>query len=126
MAAPPLYSSSRSLARRWRRAGWLLLVLGGIAAMCVWLAAPDGPGGAASYSVVGGQAFADADGPTGWQAQQIERVGGQGTLLIGRFDDWLGSLWHGRRLAMTLAVAAVLATLACRFVAGLVEDEDVT
>ncbi|MDQ8002457.1 MAG: hypothetical protein REU00_21340, partial [Pseudomonadota bacterium] len=60
----------------------------------------------------------------GWQAQQIERVGGQGTLLIARLDDWLGRLRHGRRLALTLGVAATLAALACRFVAGLVDDAD--
>ena len=49
-------------------------------------------------------------------------MGGKGTLLVARFDDWLGTLWHGRRLALTLGVAALLAALACRFVAGLVDD----
>lgn len=113
-----------SLARRWRIAGWVLLALGWVAAACVYATAPDGPAGSASYSVVGGETFADPGGATGWQAQQIERVGGQGTLMIARFNDWLGTLWHGRRLALTLGGAALLAALACRFVAGLVDDTD--
>lgn len=116
--------TSSSPARHWRVAGWVLLALGWVAAACVYATAPDGPAGSASYSVVGGETFADPGGATGWQAQQIERVGGQGTLLIARFDDWLGTLWHGRRLALTLGVAAMLAALACRFVAGLVDETD--
>jgi len=115
---------SSSPSRRWRIAGWVLLVLGWVVAAGVYASAPDGPEGPAHYSVVGGQPFADAGGATGWQAQQIERVGGQGTLLIARFDDRLGTLWHGRRLALTLGVAALLAALACRFVASLVDDND--
>lgn len=116
--------TSSSPARRWRLAGWVLLGLGWVAAAGAYATAPTGPAGSATYSVVGGQSFADPGGATGWQAQQIERVGGQGALLIARFDDWLGTLWHGRRLALTLGVAAMLAALACRFVAGLVDETD--
>ncbi|PZQ66066.1 MAG: hypothetical protein DI563_24595 [Variovorax paradoxus] len=101
-----------------------MLGLGWVAAAGVYATAPAGPAGSATYSVVGGQTFAVPGGATGWQAQQIERVGGQGTLLIARFDDWLGALWHGRRLALTLGVAAMLAFPACRFVAGLVDETD--
>lgn len=117
--------SSSLLARRWRIAGWVLLALFGIVAAGVYAGASGGPEGAASYSVVGGQTFADPGGATGWQAQQIERVGGHGTLLIARFDDWLGSLWHGRRLALTLAVAGGVMALGCRFVAGLLDDGEI-
>lgn len=116
-------SSSSLLARRWRIAGWVLLTLCAIAAACIYIAAPGGTQATTSYSVVGGQTFADP-GATGWQTQQIERLGGQGTLLIARLDDWLGSLWHGRRLALTLWVVGSLLACACRFVAGLVDDSE--
>lgn len=80
--------------------------------------------GVGSYSVVGGQTFADSGGAAGWQAQQIERVGGRGTLLIARLDDWLGTLWHGRRLALTLVALGWVAAFGCRFVAGLLDDNE--
>jgi hypothetical protein len=119
MPAPPAPSPA---ARRWRLAGWLLLALGWGAALAVYATASGTAHLAAGYSLAGGQAFADAGGPTGWQAQQILRTGGQGTLMLVRLDQWLASLWHGRRLAATLAVGALVLALTCRWVAGLVDE----
>lgn len=119
---PPTPPSSQP-ARRWRWAGWLLLALGWGAALIIYATAPDSSTPAANYTLAGGQRFADTSSPTGWQAQQILRAGGQGTLMLVRLDDWLGSLWHGRRLAATLAVAALVLALACRWVAALVDED---
>ena len=112
--------SATLLARRWRWTGWLLLALGWAAALLVYATAPESPSAATGYSMAGGQSF--AEGSTHWQTQQIERLGGQGTLLLVQLDHWLGSLWHGRRLAATLAISALTLALACRWVASLVEE----
>ncbi|MFT3812079.1 MAG: hypothetical protein QM740_01745 [Acidovorax sp.] len=112
--------SPTALARRWRCAGWLLLALGWAAALLIYATAAETPSAATGYSLAGGQSI--AQGSTHWQTQQTERLGGQGTLLLVQLDHWLGSLWHGRRLAATLAVSALVLALACRRVASLVEE----
>ena len=60
---------------------------------------------------------------------QIERIGGKATVYVVRFSQWLGSLWHGRQLAYTVAALSVVIALACFWAAGLVaarptEDEE--
>jgi len=49
--------------------------------------------------------------------QEIRRIGGKGNEVAAEFNDWFAGIWHGRALAGTVAVLAVGATLAFRFVA---------
>ncbi len=42
--------------------------------------------------------------------REVERLGGRAGLLTSDLDEWLASLWHGRRLAYTLAAGTVVAT----------------
>jgi uncharacterized membrane protein (DUF485 family) len=50
---------------------------------------------------------------------QIERFGGMATVYLVRFNEWLSSLWHGRQLAVTVGVLAIMIALVCFWVAGL-------
>jgi len=45
--------------------------------------------------------------------RQMEVFGGKAAIAGAELDDWLSSLWHGRRLAYTIAVLAVPVALAC-------------
>ena len=63
--------------------------------------------------------------------RSIELFGGKAMVTMVRFNQWLGSLWHGERLAFTMGVLSILVALACFWVAGRVseptpgdEDED--
>lgn len=49
--------------------------------------------------------------------RELQMYGGQASVLASEIRQWFGSLWHGTRLAVTVAVLAVLAAGACRFVA---------
>jgi hypothetical protein len=42
----------------------------------------------------------------------MELYGGKANILAAELLDWLQSLWHGRRLAVTVACATVLAAAA--------------
>ncbi|MFI5325140.1 MAG: hypothetical protein ACHQ7H_02810 [Candidatus Rokuibacteriota bacterium] len=42
----------------------------------------------------------------------MELYGGKANLLAAELLDWVQSLWHGRRLAVTVACATVLAAAA--------------
>jgi hypothetical protein len=48
---------------------------------------------------------------------QMEVLGGKANLLATEIREWLGSLWHGRRLAYTIACLSVGSSLGCFFVA---------
>lgn len=51
--------------------------------------------------------------------------GGKTNMVMGEFAEWLGSLWHGKRLAATVAVLTLLlAALFHYFFAPLPPDEN--
>jgi hypothetical protein len=57
------------------------------------------------------------------EMRELERLGGSASVHTAEFDQWLGSLWHGRRLAGTLAVLGLLAGGAFWRVGGLMGEE---
>jgi hypothetical protein len=54
----------------------------------------------------------------------LEVYGGRANVLADDFREWFAGLWHGRSLALTVAVLTVLAALAYRFVATPVPPEE--
>jgi hypothetical protein len=54
----------------------------------------------------------------------LERIGGKAAVVAAEFNEWFDSLWHGRRLAGTLAVLSVVASLLCILVAKLPPLDD--
>ena len=48
---------------------------------------------------------------------QMEFIGGKSNILATQITDWFSGLWHGRKLAQTLAFISVVGSLACFFVA---------
>ena len=59
------------------------------------------------------------------EMRELARLGGTASVQTAEFDQWLGSLWHGRNLAGTLAVLGMLAGGACWWLGGLMgEDAD--
>jgi hypothetical protein len=47
------------------------------------------------------------------QANEMKDLGGQANVIAGEASDWFLSLWHGRRLATTLAVLSLGGAAAC-------------
>ena len=63
--------------------------------------------------------------------RSIELFGGKAMIPMVRFNQWLGTLWHGERLAFTVGVLSIVVALACFWAAGRVlenmpgdQDED--
>ena len=52
----------------------------------------------------------------------IERLGGRATVYAVRLNRWLGSLWHGRTLAYTIAGLSTVAAAICGWIADGVAD----
>ena len=71
-----------------------------------------GLGGALWIYVAAALAPVDASGEDPTDSKQYQRqmelYGGKANVLAADLMRWLGSLWHGRRLALTVACATVL------------------
>jgi len=112
------------LQRRLRRAGAIVLGVGLSAAALVYVGAPaSADGDATSYRIAGGQSFAQ-DTNDSRELQQLERLGGKSEVMMFQFQRWVASLWHGRRLAWTLAVISGLVALLCFHLASLAAEDD--
>jgi len=64
------------------------------------------------------------EGVDSHEASAIARIGGTATVRTVELDQWLASLWHGERLAWTIAVLSAFVGAGCFYIAGLM-DEDV-
>lgn len=107
-------------ARRLYLAGAIMLVVGLIAAAVIYFLAANQTGAdAAGYNIVGGTADPITLDESSRALQQVERLGGKPAVLALKFHRWFLSLWHGRRLACTLAVLSAAVALLCFHIAGL-------
>jgi hypothetical protein len=94
-------------ARLMRRIAIAVLAVGLSAAAVVFALAPaEGTGSEAD-------AAAAAIQDSRQYEQAMERIGGKAVVFAAEFNDWLASLWHGRRLAATLAVISVAVAWLC-------------
>ena len=57
------------------------------------------------------------------QRSDLERIGGKAAVVAAEFNEWFDGLWHGRRLAGTLAVLTIGASLLC-FLASRIPPPD--
>jgi len=79
-------------------------------------------GGAVAWFAAGTDADVDAVARQR-EMRELERLGGTATAQTVKFDQWLSSLWHGRNLAVTLAVLGLAVGGACWWVGGLMGEE---
>jgi len=57
------------------------------------------------------------------EMRELDRLGGKATVQAVKLDQWLGSLFHGQALGVTLAVLGPVIGGACRHVGGLMGEE---
>jgi hypothetical protein len=86
-----------------------VLVLGIATAMAIYAFTDDAPPPSSTYVIVDGEAHAVSARSSRRYVSQLERFGGKPAVLFDELIDWVGSLWHGRRLAYTVAVLSAIA-----------------
>jgi hypothetical protein len=107
MTRPALSARDRTLQRRFRLVGALILVVGMAASAVVFRTAkPD-------YD----SALVKVLNNTKSREYQMEVIGGKANLFASDLRDWFSGLWHGRGLARTLAFLSASGFLACFWVA---------
>ena len=82
-----------------------ILVLGFAAAVVISLTAKPPPGNPLGYDPMDTKRY----------LRDMEVYGGKANVLAAQFRDWFDSLWHGRRLAFTVAVLTVMSAFAFKF-----------
>jgi len=120
--------SAPSPQRSFRLAGIVVLLVGWIAAALVYFTASGAfdaaaPDPAADYQLINGQVVRLPISASKREQQQLARLGGEASVHIVEFDSWLGSFWHGERLAWTLAGGSALIALGCFYLAGLAAED---
>lgn len=90
--------------------GKILLAAGLAAAVMIYVAQPFVHDGGGQYS------------PTKRDLYQIEKIGGKSTVLGVELNSWFSSLWHGRRLAYTVAFLSIAGFVACLWLADFLTD----
>ncbi|MES2183848.1 MAG: hypothetical protein V4505_04795 [Pseudomonadota bacterium] len=111
--------------RRLWLAAWTVLGAGLLAALAILLGTVgDGPDRDPSmaYQVIDGKVFAVPLDERSPEVRAVELIGGEGGVFIYRFDRWLTSIWHGRRLAATVVVLAAAVALLCFHIAALMRE----
>jgi hypothetical protein len=92
-----------------RLAGAVLLAAGWLAGLVIFVAArEDAPTGDLAYGI-------------GWERRysfQMERFGGKAAVMADDLAEWFSALWHGQKLAYTVAVLCTGAALLCFLLAG--------
>lgn len=97
-----------TLQKRYRLIGVIILVAGLLAAALIYQkAAPDD---GTAYLINSGTLLS---GNSKRYENEMKGIGGQSNVVAAEFREWFGSLWHGRRLAYTLAFLSVGGSLAC-------------
>ena len=72
---------------------------------------------AVSYQVVAGHIYALTTADSKRYQYDAERIGGKSVVVAGEISQWLSSLWHGKQLAYTIALLAIVISLACFLIA---------
>ena len=104
-----------------RRIGVAILVVGLSAAAWVFATAPAADESAAAGDT--GPYVAGVDNSKRYRLE-LERIGGKSAVVTAEFSDWFDSLWHGRKLAGTLAVLAVGSAWLCFLLAKIPPLDD--
>ena len=95
-----------------RLCGAAVLVLGLIGAAAIYVTAGDDPDSAIGYEVVNGVVSPVASGESKRYRHDLERYGGKMAVVTDEFATWFSTLWHGKSLAITVALISVVLSAA--------------
>ncbi|HEX4329013.1 MAG TPA: hypothetical protein VH105_19645 [Burkholderiales bacterium] len=106
MNETPVTPPHAALPQRFIAAGALILAIGLACAGYVYWSAVDDSAEQLAQDMIHGKQY----------DFQLERMGGKAMVLMAQFNDWFGSLWHGKPLAAILAGTSLVVGLGCIWV----------
>jgi len=91
-------------------AAFFVLVAGLAAGVTIYFLADEAE--ASAYVVIGDTAYAVDPARSKAYVRQLERFGGKASVLFDDINRFLASLWHGKRLGLTVGALGVVGALA--------------
>jgi hypothetical protein len=101
-----------------------VLLVGLCSAFVIFLTADGAADGAVRYEVIDGKVYAVPLSDTKAYMRDLQRFGGKAAVLAAELNRWFDGLWHGRTLALTVAVLSIAVSLGMFLVAGRVPDPE--
>jgi hypothetical protein len=89
--------------------GAAILIVGLVAAAFIYVFASEDRDLELAAEIAGGRMY----------QHNLELMGGKLGVFLADVNDWFASLWHGKRLAGTIAVLAIVAGAGCFWIASL-------
>jgi hypothetical protein len=115
-------SKNRSIQIFLRRLG-VFILCAGLVTVCFAYWSAEEAQRVSGYSIVGHDTYAIIDMDSKGDRLEVERYGGTSAVIVHNFNSWLSGLFHGRRLAFTLAVISIMLAYVCFWTANAMEDE---
>ena len=97
--------------------GATILIVGLLAAAMVYLTASDDDSNVLGYRIINGHEYAIEPGDSKRFQYDMERIAGKSVVVADELNRWFSGLWHGRRLAYTLAFLSLGVAIAFFLVA---------
>ncbi len=98
------------LRRRLNLSAAVILIVGLTAAAIVYITANDTRNNALGYEQGNGYIYPVMPEDSKSYQRGLEMYGGKANQLADDIRRWLGTLWHGKRLAATIAVFVIVAS----------------
>ena len=97
----------------------IILVAGLIISSWVYFAAPDenDVSNIIGYEIVNGHSYPIESTYSKRYQNEEEKIGGPFAVVASNLTQWFSGLFHGKRLAYTIAIAAICLSLACYWIA---------
>ncbi len=104
----------KNLQTRLRIISAAILLAGLLISSAIYLTAPDESEDMTIYGFEHSKAY----------RHDLELYGGKANVLVSEFMQWFEGLWHGKSLAYTIAVIAIVASVILCCIARLVSSKD--
>ncbi|NUX57549.1 hypothetical protein [Paraburkholderia youngii] len=106
-------STQRSpLQKRLYLCGAAILVVSLIAAVLIYISVPPPDSAVAMYGIVDPRYLVE-----------LQQIGGNAAVLMAQLHQWFDSLWHGVRLAYTVAALGAALAAGCFFIGRYLVDD---
>jgi hypothetical protein len=94
----------------------IVLLAGLGSAILIYLTAEKDSERALGYEVVGGGVYSSAPENSKMYEHDLELYGGKAAVLTNEFRYWFVGLWHGKSLAITVAIIAIFISFVIYFI----------
>src|ERR1019366_8865810 len=100
-------SKRSAIQRRLYLIGAAILIVGLLSATLLYMTATDEDSNVLGYRIINGHEYVIETGDSKRLQYDMEKIAGKSVVVGEEINRWFSSLWHGKRLAYTVALFAI-------------------